>query len=133
MTMKLHQDSFISGNAKLVRNINRAVILNLIREKQPISRIEIARLSGLNKSTVSSIVAGLMEEGLIYEALVSNQNVGRNPRNLFLKLGTHFVGAINIDAPISSIAIADVDGSIKESSTIEAEPENREQFVGRCI
>jgi predicted NBD/HSP70 family sugar kinase len=131
--MKLHQDSFISGNAKLVRNINRAVILNLIREKQPISRIEIARLSGLNKSTVSSIVAGLVEEGLIYEEVEPNQNVGRNPINLYLKLGTHRVGAINVDSPATRLAIADLDGSVKVAVTLDQKSENPEQFVRTCV
>ncbi len=131
--MTLHQDSFISGNAKLVRNINRAVILNLIREKQPISRIEIARLSGLNKSTVSSIVAGLVEEGLVYEEVEPNQNVGRNPINLYLKLGTHRVGAINIDSPATRLAIADLDGSVKVAVTLDQKSEDPEPFVRMCV
>ncbi len=131
--MKARNGSFISGNAKVVRNINRAVILNLIREKQPVSRIEVARLSGLNKSTVSSIVTGLIDEDLIFEEVDVNQNVGRNPINLFLKLGAHFVGALNIDAPISRIAIIDLDGSLKESTAIETNSEKPELFVKSCV
>ncbi len=49
--------NLITGNAKVLRGINRGMILNIIREKQPISRINIARLTGLNKSTVSSIIS----------------------------------------------------------------------------
>jgi predicted NBD/HSP70 family sugar kinase len=132
--MKFNQKSnFISGNAKVVRNINRAVILNLIREKQPISRIKIARLTGLNKSTVSSIVTDLLEERLIYQEVQPDQNVGRKPINLCLKLGTNFVGGINIDSPLTRIAIADLDGSLKISSTLQTLPENPEQFIGRCV
>lgn len=129
---KLGNGTFISGNAKVVRNINRAVILNLIREKQPISRVKISQLSGLNKSTVSSIVSGLLAEGLIYEKTQPNQLMGRNPIDLCLKLGTRFVGAVNIDSPTTKIAIADLDGSIKESSTLEIEASEPEQFVNRC-
>ncbi|MDZ7290937.1 MAG: ROK family transcriptional regulator [candidate division KSB1 bacterium] len=130
---KLRHGSFISGNAQVVRNINRAVILNLIREKQPISRITIARLSGLNKSTVSSIVADLLEEELIYEQTVPSQSVGRTPINLCLKSGAYLVGAINIDAPISRLAIVDLDGSVKESSEVPFDAENPERFISRCI
>jgi len=125
--------SFISGNAKVVRNINRAVILNLIREKQPLARIEIAKTSGLNKSTVSSIVAGLLEEALIYQKIEPNPNIGRNPINLYLKLGAHFVGAINIDAPTTRIAIADLDGSPRESCELETESKDAANFVRRCV
>ena len=60
-------DHVISANSRVVRNINRAVILNSIREREPISRATIARLTRLNKSTVSSIVTSLLEEDLIVE------------------------------------------------------------------
>ncbi|MCG3154293.1 MAG: N-acetylglucosamine repressor [bacterium] len=131
--MKSKNAGFISGNAKVVRNINRAVILNLIREKQPISRIEIARWTGLNKSTVSSIVADLIAEDLVHEEVEANQNVGRNPLNLFLKLGSHLVGAINIDSPLTRIAVADLDGSLKENATIATGAEKPGPFVKRCV
>ncbi len=125
--------NFISGNAKVVRNINRAVILNLIRERQPISRIEIAKICGLNKSTVSSIVADLLDEGLIYQEVESNPNVGRKPINLYLKLGTHLVGAINIDSPKTRLAIADLDGSVKAASSLDKNSDSPEQFVRCCV
>jgi|Deesub1362B_J571_1020462.scaffolds.fasta_scaffold01664_4 predicted NBD/HSP70 family sugar kinase len=124
---------FISGNAKLVRNINRGVILNVIRELQPISRSEIARLTGLNKSTVSSIVSELLEEELIFEEEWQDKKIGRNPINLKLKLGRHFVGAINFDVPDSIIAIADIDGSFVSTATIYESPDSPEKLVKRCL
>lgn len=50
-----------------IRNINQTVLLHLIQEKQPISRAEIAKISGLRLGTVSSIVNRLMRKGVIYE------------------------------------------------------------------
>lgn len=123
----------ISGNAKVVRNINRAMILNIVRTRQPISRTKIAALTGLNKSTVSSIVTDLLEENLIYEEITSDQNIGRNPINLSLKLGKYLVGAINIDSTITRFAISDVDGSILGTSTIYTESKNPEAFIQKCV
>jgi predicted NBD/HSP70 family sugar kinase len=83
---------------------------------------------GLNKSTVSNIVAELLEEDLIYEEVVSDQNVGRNPLDLRLKLGSHFVGAINFESKILRIAIADIDGTIRkkeEYDSLQNDPEYR--------
>ena len=125
--------TLFTGNAKVVRNINRSVILNLIREKQPISRIKIARSTGLNKSTVSSIVTDLLEEDLVFQEVSADQNVGRTPIHLCLKLNTHFVGAVSFDSPTTRIAIVDLDGSVKDSLTIDTEHERPEQFVDRCI
>ena len=47
---------FLAGNAKFLREINTGTILRIIRERQPISRVQIAGLTGLTKSTVSSII-----------------------------------------------------------------------------
>jgi len=131
--VKLDPNSFIGGNSKLVRSINRAVILNLIREKQPISRIEISRLTKLNKSTVSSIVADLLEEDLLYQEVEPTPNIGRNPINLCLKLGVHFVGAINFDYTPSRIAIVDLDGTVRETVAVDTTLDNPEEFVARCV
>ena len=75
--MSFSKNKVIGGNAKLVRSINRSTLLNLIRTRQSISRAEIARITSLNKSTVSSIVNDLIEENLIDEREIKDQNVGR--------------------------------------------------------
>ncbi|MGE5797092.1 MAG: ROK family protein [Ignavibacteria bacterium] len=126
-------ESIIGGNAKVVRNINRSMVLNIIRSKQPISRTKLARLTGLNKSTISSIVADLLEEELITEEIKIDQNIGRNPLDLSLKLGKYLVGAISIDAALTRIAIADIDGSIRGTCSITTEPQQPENFIKNCL
>jgi len=123
----------LSGNSKILRSINRTIILNIIRERQPISRANIAKITGLNKSTISSIVAELLNEDLIYEEIFIDNGVGRNPYNLYLKLGKHYVGAINIDSSITRFAIADIDGSIKGESSILTENIDKYKFMEKCI
>ena len=123
----------ISGNAKVVRNINRAVILNIIRTKQPISRVKIAKLTGLNKSTVSSIVSDLLLEEIISEQVKADQNVGRNPLDIYLRSGKYLVGAINIDAALTRFAIVDVDGTVLITSEIDTKPQNPTEFVEYCM
>jgi DNA-binding MarR family transcriptional regulator len=61
-----------SGTA---RDINRGVVLNLIRRRQPISRASLARASGLQRSTVS-----LITEQLIRKQWVVYGPTGRLPR-----------------------------------------------------
>lgn len=123
----------LSGNSKILRSINRTIILNIIRERQPISRANIAKITGLNKSTISSIVAELLNEDLIYEEIFIDNGVGRNPYNLYLKLGKHYVGAINIDSSITRFAVADIDGSIKGESSILTENIDKYKFMEKCI
>lgn len=59
------------ASSETARDINRGVVLNLIRRKQPISRAELARVSGLQRSTVS-----LITEQLIREKWVINGPLG---------------------------------------------------------
>jgi len=122
-----------SINAKVARNINRAIILNLIRERQPISRAAISNVTGLNKSTVSNIVTGLITEDLVSEELSRNQEVGRNPFNLRIKTGKHFVGAIYVESAKTQLAIADIDGMVKRLTEIKTDAQNPTTFVARCV
>lgn len=123
----------ISGNAKIVRNINRAMILNIIRKNQPISRTSIAKMANLNKSTVSSIVSDLLKEELVFEKTKADKNIGRNPIDLSLKLGKSMIGAINIDSGITRLAIVDIDGSILAESILETKPEVPEKVITHCV
>jgi len=50
------------ASSEVVRDINRRIVLNLIRTRQPISRADMARVSGLQRSTISLIVEELLEE-----------------------------------------------------------------------
>ena len=50
-----------------VRDINQTVLLHLIRERQPISRADIAKFTGLRAGTVSAIVNRLIKNNVVYE------------------------------------------------------------------
>jgi N-acetylglucosamine repressor len=125
--------NIISGNASILRNVNRSMILNLIRNEQPISRTKLAQLTGLNKSTVSSIVTDLLNEDLVYETANNGKNIGRKPIDLCLKLGKNLIGAFSIDASLTRFAIVDIDGSFLITSSISTELKNSSQFIQKCI
>ena len=56
-----------TGDQQLVKRINRSVLLRLIRAQPGLSRAQAASQSGLTKSTVSSAVRELIEEGWLSE------------------------------------------------------------------
>lgn len=51
----------------VLRTVNRRILLNILSERQPISRADIAKLSGLNKATVSAITSALLKDHFIVE------------------------------------------------------------------
>jgi len=130
---RARHDRIVSINSKVARNINRAVVLNLIREKQPISRVGIAGLTKLNKSTVSSIVETLVTEDLITEENKHEHGIGRRPINLRIKTGKNSVGALYFDSVKTVVAVIDIDGSIKRGEEIKTEPSHPAEFVTRCL
>ena len=73
----------IGSNQKLSRNLNRGIVLKLICTNRNISRIELAKRTGLTRATISNIVNELMDNHLIVEGEEDkNDNVGRNPTAL---------------------------------------------------
>lgn len=127
------KQKIIGGNAKLVRNINRAAILNLIREKQPISRVDIARITKLNKSTVSSIVAELLENDYLIEELVPDSKVGRNPLQLRLNVSRFHVGAINFDTKIIRVALMNIGGAVVAKTECVPENNSPDEYVHKSL
>ncbi len=72
------------ASSELTRDINRDLVLELIRSMQPISRVDLARASGLQPSTVSSIVEQLLGERWIREGAMVKTARGRRPTLLSL-------------------------------------------------
>ena len=73
-TSRLVLNGNLSASNRIARQINRKLIFNQIRVKQPISRAELARTSGLQRSTVSLIVEELLTDRWVVEG-----STGRDP------------------------------------------------------
>ncbi|HXE80637.1 MAG TPA: ROK family transcriptional regulator, partial [Vicinamibacterales bacterium] len=92
---KIDLTNFQVATSETARQINRRIALNLLRRHQPMSRAELARRSGLQRSTVSSIVDQLIEEGWVTEGAVAQAPRGRRPR--FLHLNVERAGIIGVE------------------------------------
>jgi predicted NBD/HSP70 family sugar kinase len=56
-----------AGSLESLRRLNRLRVIHALRDEGQISRAEIARRTGLSRSTVSSLVADLQADGLVVE------------------------------------------------------------------
>lgn len=72
------------SSSETARERNRDVVLELIRSRQPIARSDLARLSGMQPSTVSSIVEQLLAERWVQEGSTARRPLGRRPTLLTL-------------------------------------------------
>jgi predicted NBD/HSP70 family sugar kinase len=100
-----------------VRDINRRVVLNLIRTKQPISRADLARISGLQRSTISLIVEDLIEGHWVLEGPTGRLPRGRRPTFLRLNDDRVIIG-VDIRPLQITVALADVNGKFSSQEVM---------------
>jgi len=97
------------ASSEVVRDINRRVVLNLIRTKQPISRADLARVSGLQRSTISLIVEELIAKQWVLEGPTGRLPRGRRPTFLRLNDERVIIG-VDIRPTQITVALSDVNG-----------------------
>ena len=66
-----------TGDQTLVRTMNLSVVLNCLRERAPLSRAQLAEITGLNKTTVSSLVGQLLQHQFVREIGCGPSSSGR--------------------------------------------------------
>ena len=117
-----------------IRYINRQIVLNYVREKEPISRAEISHETALQRSTVSLIVEDLKNQGLIYE--IEGESTGGRPPNL-LKLRAAGCIAIGVDLGTAqtTVATGDLVGRVLRRETFATDPDRETTFqrITTCI
>jgi predicted NBD/HSP70 family sugar kinase len=97
------------ASSRTARDINRGVVLNLIRRRQPISRADLARVSGLQRSTVSLITEELVREKWVVYGAMGRLPRGRRPT--FLRLNDRRAILVADLRPVqTTVAVADVNG-----------------------
>jgi predicted NBD/HSP70 family sugar kinase len=110
------------ARADTIRYINRQIVLNYIREKEPISRAEISHETALQRSTVSLIVDELKTRGLIYE-VEGESTGGRPPTLLRLRAAGCMAIGIDIGTAQTTVAIADLVGRVIERDVFDTDPD----------
>src|SRR5580693_2268198 len=100
---------FKVASSETARDINRRIVLNLVRKHQPVSRAGLARHSGLQRSTVSAIAEQLIAEEWVTECAIGQLPRGRKPT--FLNLNGKRAGIIGVDIrPVTTtFALASID------------------------
>ncbi|AUW93850.1 ROK family transcriptional regulator [Sulfobacillus sp. hq2] len=88
-------------DAQTMRQLNKYTVLQWIYSHENVSRADIAKLTGLNRATVSSLVDELLFEQYISEIGQGNSSGGRRPIILQFNARTGF--SIGVDVQISSV------------------------------
>ncbi len=92
--MSARRVSLKSANLQLVKQNNRTLLFRLIYAKEPISRAELAQVTGLSPTTVSSLVDELIEDNMV-EIVGTAKTVTSGRKPVMLRVnqrGSYMIG-----------------------------------------
>ncbi len=113
MARRINLKSANVARSNTIRDINRQIILNYVREGGPISRAEIARATALQRSTVSLIVDELLKSDLV-EEVYGESSGGRPPQLLSLKTTNAVALGVDLGKKRTIVATSDLSGRLLE-------------------
>jgi predicted NBD/HSP70 family sugar kinase len=97
------QGRYRTGDQALVRQMNLSVIMHHLRENGSVSRAALAEMSGLNKTTVSSLVQELIDQRFIEEFGLNSAGAGRPAILLRLNPAAGSIVAAEVDVDVLSV------------------------------
>jgi glucokinase-like ROK family protein len=117
-----------------VRETNLSTALRLIHTRVPISRAQLAVLTGLNKSTISSLVDELLERQLVHEAGMNSVGTGRPATLLEINPQAGSVIGVELGVDFVSVAVTDFLGNILWRRREDADPaEGQEKMLDQTL
>jgi predicted NBD/HSP70 family sugar kinase len=105
------------ASSESARDINRDIILELIRFRQPVARASLSRLSGLRPSTISAIVEQLIEEKWVKEGAVVRAPRGR-PSTMLSVNADIVTLALDLRPDRAILAVVDLSGRFLSRETV---------------
>jgi predicted NBD/HSP70 family sugar kinase len=93
----------ITGDQEKVRKVNRSLILNTLRLHMPVSRAQVANITGLTRGTVSNIVNMLIEDGLVFEDKLQDSKIGRP--SILLRLRPDGGAVVGVEIGVDFISV----------------------------
>ena len=119
------------GTPSLLRAINERTVLDLIHRQGPLSRAQVARVSGLSKPTVSLALGGLLESQLVRE--VGRSRGERGPSALLYELNPTSGRVVGVDVGRKWVraAIADIAGNILARRDEHAKVRSAQSLIGQ--
>ncbi|HEX5221307.1 MAG TPA: ROK family protein [Verrucomicrobiae bacterium] len=125
---KIDLNNFQVATSETARDINSRIMLNLVRKHQPVSRADLMRYSGLQRSTVSVITEQLIAERWLKEGEVGNLPRGRKPTFLHLNEDRAGIFGINIQPCSTNLVLANLAGHFLVEETLPT-PDDPDRFV----
>jgi predicted NBD/HSP70 family sugar kinase len=115
------------------RAFNHRLVLRTIYDRHAVSRAEIARLTGLTRTSVSDLVGELLRNGLVVEVGPGQSSGGKQPILLEVAVeGRHLIGLDLAESAFTG-AVVDLRGRIIRSLRLPLDGRDGQRAVDRVI
>src|SRR4051812_19357848 len=104
-------------------------VLSLIRDGEAVTRADLARRTGLARSTVAQRVEALLAHELVFEAGGSASTGGRPPTVLAFNRGAGVVLVADLGATHSRLAVSDLAGEPLAEQALESDVAREPEIV----
>ncbi|WAA08922.1 ROK family transcriptional regulator [Fervidibacillus albus] len=122
-----------TGSKELIKEINRYKVLNIIRKKQPINRVEISKACNLGTSTLSYIIDELTNQQLIKEVGESSSTGGRRAKLYEFNEDFGLVVSVKIEEEQIILAITDMNADVIDLKKVGFERKSSPNIVVNLI
>jgi predicted NBD/HSP70 family sugar kinase len=119
LNRKIDTQNFQRATRDTPREVNRRIILALMRERGPISRADLARLMDVPRGMITTLVNELLAAGLIQEGATAEAPRGRRPVLLQLRSHDRFAVGVDIRTTRTVLTVSDFGGSERARQEIE--------------
>ena len=122
------------ASSEHARDINRDIVLEIIRSQQPVARADLARCSGLQPSTISAIVEQLIKEKWVSEGAVSRRPRGR-PSTLLSLNDSMVILVADVRPNQAIVALVDLNGRFlaREAVPLVSDPQRSVNKIVACM
>jgi predicted NBD/HSP70 family sugar kinase len=122
------------ASSENARDINRDIVLEVIRSQQPVARADLARSSGLQPSTISAIVEQLIEEKWVAEGAMARRPRGR-PSTLLSLNDAMVILVADVRPNQAIVALVDLNGRFlaREAVPLVSEPARSVAKIVQCM
>jgi predicted NBD/HSP70 family sugar kinase len=103
------------------RGFNRGLVLRTLYDYGPVSRAEVARLTGLTRTTVSELVSDAIAEGLVREIGLGPSSGGKAPILLEVVDDARLVVAVDLGERVFAGALVNLRGEVRATREVPAD------------
>lgn len=120
---KINTSSFVRATRSTTRDINRQILLNLVREHQPMSRADLARRMGIGRGMITSLVGEMIAAGFLYEGATIDAPRGRKPMMLYVRTQDRLAIGIDVRFSRTYLMLSDFAGNMIATEAFDTIPD----------